>query len=186
MPVRKSGPLDAMLGARLRTLRVSRGISQAALAEKIGVSFQQVQKYERGANRVGANRLAQIAAVLDVSVTEFFKSPRTQVARFEVTNSPARRTGCLAGSRGLARTPSPRVRSCIVKLMESIADRNPAARRRRVCAAVDPGDRRQVSAREDSLSAERCAATSCRHAIRLEIVSRSRRSQAAPVACCQV
>ena len=80
MPMRKSGPLDAMLGTRLRTLRVSRGISQAALAEKIGVSFQQVQKYERGANRVGANRVVQIAAVLDVSVTEFFESDRIEPA----------------------------------------------------------------------------------------------------------
>ncbi len=76
MAMRKSGPLDAMVGARVRMLRVSRGISQTALAERIGVTFQQVQKYEQGANRVGASRLAQIASVLDVSVGEFFESSR--------------------------------------------------------------------------------------------------------------
>ena len=76
MAMRKSGPLDEMVGARVRMLRVSRGISQTALAERIGVTFQQVQKYEQGANRVGASRLAQIASVLDVSVGEFFGSSR--------------------------------------------------------------------------------------------------------------
>ena len=55
-------------------LRLNRGISQAMLAQRIGVTFQQVQKYEQGANRVGASRLAQIAYVLRVSVGEFFES----------------------------------------------------------------------------------------------------------------
>jgi transcriptional regulator with XRE-family HTH domain len=76
MATRKSGPLDAMVGARIRLFRVNRGISQAMLAERIGVTFQQVQQYERGATRVGASRLAQIAWVLDVSVGELFESSR--------------------------------------------------------------------------------------------------------------
>ena len=61
MAMRKSGPLDAMVGAKVRMLRVNRGISQTALAERIGVTFQQVQKYEQGAEPgwrqlLGANR----------------------------------------------------------------------------------------------------------------------------------
>ena len=76
MATRKSGPLDAMVGARVRMLRVNRGISQTALAQRIGVTFQQVQKYEQGADRVGASRLAQIASVLGVSVGEFFEPSR--------------------------------------------------------------------------------------------------------------
>ena len=63
MANRKSGPLDAMVGARIRMFRVNRGMSQTVLAEKIGVTFQQVQKYEKGANRVGASRLSQIASL---------------------------------------------------------------------------------------------------------------------------
>ena len=148
MPVRKSGPLDAMLGARLRTLRVSRGISQAVLAEKIGVSFQQVQKYERGANRVGANRLVQIAAVLDVSVTEFFESVRTKSPGLKSPIHLLAEPGAWQVLEACAHEPSPRVRSCIVKLMESIADRNPEAKARVARPrGVDPGDRRKFPSR---------------------------------------
>lgn len=148
MPVRKSGPLDAMLGAKLRTLRVSRGISQAVLAEKIGVSFQQVQKYERGANRVGANRLARIAAVLDVSVTEFFESARTKSPGLKSPIHLLAEPGAWQVLEACAHEPSPRVRSCIVKLMEGIADRNPEAKARVARPrGVDPGDRRKFPSR---------------------------------------
>jgi transcriptional regulator with XRE-family HTH domain len=68
MTTRKSGLLDAMVGARIGILRASRGMSQATFAERIGVTFQQVQKYERGATRVGASRLSKIASVLGVSI----------------------------------------------------------------------------------------------------------------------
>ena len=86
MAMRKSGPLDAMVGAKVRMLRVSRGVSQTVLAERIGVTFQQVQKYEQGADRVGTSRLAQIASVLDVSANEFFESSR--VARLNIVDLP--------------------------------------------------------------------------------------------------
>jgi transcriptional regulator with XRE-family HTH domain len=122
MATRKSGPLDAMVGARIRMLRVNRGVSQTVLAERIGVTFQQVQKYERGANRVGASRLAQIASVLDVSVGEFFESSRAGPPGL---NSPVHllaEPGAWRVLKAYARTPSPRVRSCIAKLVESIAD----------------------------------------------------------------
>ena len=66
-------------------LRVNCGISRTILAERIGVTFQQVQKYEQGAIRVGASRLAQIAYVLDVSFGEFFEPSRTGLPRL---NSP--------------------------------------------------------------------------------------------------
>jgi transcriptional regulator with XRE-family HTH domain len=69
---RSSGKHDIELGKRIRLRRVETDISQSALAEKIGVTFQQVQKYEKGVNRVGASRLQQIATALDVPVTFFF------------------------------------------------------------------------------------------------------------------
>jgi transcriptional regulator with XRE-family HTH domain len=65
-------PVDAHVGRRLRERRTVMGISQQALAEAIGISFQQVQKYERGANRLSAGRLWRIARVLDVEVDHFF------------------------------------------------------------------------------------------------------------------
>ena len=149
MPMRKSGPLDAMLGTRLRTLRVSRGISQAALAEKIGVSFQQVQKYERGANRVGANRLVRIAAVLDVSVTEFFESDRIEPSGLKSPIHLLAEPGAWQVLEAYARTRSPRIRSCIVKLIESIADRSSGTKARVVTRlrAVDLVERRKFPSR---------------------------------------
>src|SRR5256885_2334714 len=67
--------LDTMVGARIRVFRIHRKISQTDLAEQIGVTFQQVQKYEKGTNRIGASRLSRIATVLGVSVGELFESP---------------------------------------------------------------------------------------------------------------
>jgi transcriptional regulator with XRE-family HTH domain len=67
---RASGPGDKALGEKIRTRRVAAGISQAELGKELGVSFQQIQKYEKGVNRVSAVRL-QIAAALDESLSYF-------------------------------------------------------------------------------------------------------------------
>jgi len=61
------------VGARLRQIRTLRGTSQEQLAEMLGLTFQQVQKYERGANRVSASRLFELARVLDVPIMWFFE-----------------------------------------------------------------------------------------------------------------
>ena len=69
---RSSGKFDIELGKRVRLRRVEMEISQSELADKLGVTFQQVQKYEKGVNRVGAARLQQVATALDVPITFFF------------------------------------------------------------------------------------------------------------------
>jgi transcriptional regulator with XRE-family HTH domain len=66
-------PLDAYVGARIRIRRNLLGISQTELGERIGVTFQQVQKYEKGVNRIGASRLMQICAVLEVTPAWIFE-----------------------------------------------------------------------------------------------------------------
>ena len=71
---RSTGKYDHELGMRIRLRRVEMKISQSELADKLGVTFQQVQKYEKGVNRVGASRLQQVATALDVPVTFFFDS----------------------------------------------------------------------------------------------------------------
>jgi transcriptional regulator with XRE-family HTH domain len=148
MATRKSGPLDAMVGARIRMLRVNRGVSQTILAERIGVTFQQVEKYERGANRVGASRLAQIASVLDVSVGVFFESPRVGPPGLDSPVHLLAEPGARCVLKAYARTPSPRVRSCIAKLVESIVDR-PSGAKAPVArlTAVDLGERRKFPSR---------------------------------------
>jgi transcriptional regulator with XRE-family HTH domain len=65
-------PIDVRVGARLRLRRNMLGLSQEKLGEAIGLTFQQVQKYERGANRIGASRLYELSRVLDVPVSFFF------------------------------------------------------------------------------------------------------------------
>jgi transcriptional regulator with XRE-family HTH domain len=65
-------PIDVEVGARIRTRRLLIGMNQESLARSLGLTFQQVQKYEGGANRVSASRLSQIAEVLGVSIDYFF------------------------------------------------------------------------------------------------------------------
>src|SRR4051794_14146809 len=71
-PKRRATPEDVAIGERLRALRLDRGLSQDALAGAIGVTFQQLQKYEKGANRVSAGRLLAIAAALKVPIMAFY------------------------------------------------------------------------------------------------------------------
>ncbi len=63
---------DVELGQKIRALRIARKVSQADLGEHLGVSFQQIQKYEKGLNRVSAARLQQLAAFFDVEITDFY------------------------------------------------------------------------------------------------------------------
>ncbi len=73
MVTRKPDPVDIDVGQRIKLQRLAAGLSQTELGESIGVTFQQVQKYEKGANRVGAGRLTQIARGLKIPVTTFFE-----------------------------------------------------------------------------------------------------------------
>jgi transcriptional regulator with XRE-family HTH domain len=70
---RTAGKAEEIMGHRIRLRRVEQHMSQSELGAKLGVSFQQVQKYEKGVNRVGASRLQQIASVLEVPVTFFYE-----------------------------------------------------------------------------------------------------------------
>ena len=82
-------PIDVHVGTRLKLRRTLLGISQEKLAESVAITFQQIQKYERGINRIGASRLFDLAAVLDVSADFFFEEMPDQIAR----QSPAQRSG---------------------------------------------------------------------------------------------
>jgi transcriptional regulator with XRE-family HTH domain len=69
----RHGPLDAALGERIRQRRRELGLSQSALGGKLGITFQQIQKYENGANRVSATMLVKLSAALGVPVTELLQ-----------------------------------------------------------------------------------------------------------------
>ena len=79
-------PIDKLVGSNIRQLRTIHGISQEKMAEELGITFQQIQKYENGSNRVGASRLYKIAQILKTSVSQMYKgieekkAPKLQVA----------------------------------------------------------------------------------------------------------
>lgn len=76
----KPNPVDIHVGGRVRLRRTLLGLSQEKLADAIGLTFQQVQKYERGANRIGASRLFELSRVLDVPVSFFFEEMAPDLA----------------------------------------------------------------------------------------------------------
>ena len=73
MSTRSPDPIDALVGRNIHIHRIDKGLTQTDLAKGIGVTFQQVQKYEQGANRVGGGRLYKIADVLGLPISAFFE-----------------------------------------------------------------------------------------------------------------
>lgn len=83
LPKKKPGqpnPIDIHVGTRLRRRRTLLGMSQGKLGDTVGLTFQQIQKYERGANRIGASRLYDLSRVLDVSISYFFEEMPTELS----------------------------------------------------------------------------------------------------------
>ena len=125
-------PIDKHVGNRVRMGRKMLGMSQTTLADAMGLSFQQVQKYEKGSNRISASRLVQSAHILQVPVTFFFEGvpgvPGAPQAK-GTAPSPAYVSDFLATSDGLALTKAftqitnAKLRRCIVDLVEGVIDR---------------------------------------------------------------
>ncbi|MGY2931475.1 transcriptional regulator with XRE-family HTH domain [Bradyrhizobium sp. GM6.1] len=100
-------PVDKYVGSRVRMRRIMLGMSQEKLGEALGLTFQQVQKYEKGTNRVGASRIQQIAEILQVPVSFLFEGGPSGVAGpdgFAEGASPSYVSDFLATSEGLALT----------------------------------------------------------------------------------
>jgi transcriptional regulator with XRE-family HTH domain len=74
MPPKAPTEIDQLVGRRVREQRLQMGLSQAKLAQALGITVPQLQKYERGLNRIGASRLHQIAGLLEVPVGSFFEA----------------------------------------------------------------------------------------------------------------
>jgi transcriptional regulator with XRE-family HTH domain len=131
-----TNPIDRHVGARVRMQRMMLGMSQEKLGEAIGLTFQQVQKYEKGTNRISASRLQHIAHILNVPVAFFFEGAPglpgvSNGAAAEHAPPPAYVTDFLATSSGLAltrafiRIEDVTLRRSIIRLVEEItADRS--------------------------------------------------------------
>ncbi|KRQ99314.1 helix-turn-helix domain-containing protein [Bradyrhizobium valentinum] len=91
--VRSATPTDKIIGERIRTRRLEKHISQSELGDMLGVSFQQVQKYEKGVNRVGSSRLMELAKALDIEVSYFLDERKRPPAERPVAAFMATREG---------------------------------------------------------------------------------------------
>lgn len=122
-------PTDKHVGSRVRMRRMMLSMSQEKLGDSLGLTFQQVQKYEKGTNRIGASRLQQISTILQVPVSFFFEGGPTvnDQAGFGEAPSPTYVSDFLATSDGLAltrafmRIEDAKLRRKIVDLVEQIA-----------------------------------------------------------------
>jgi transcriptional regulator with XRE-family HTH domain len=128
--LKSPNPIDKHVGARLRMRRLMVGMSQSRLGEALSVTFQQIQKYEKGANRIGASRLQQLARVLEVPPAFFFEgAPAGDVgaATFAEPSSNAYVVDFLSTSEGLQLNRSfalirdPKVRKRILDLVATLA-----------------------------------------------------------------
>ena len=131
MAKKAPNPTDKHVGARVRMRRMMLSMSQEKLGDALGLTFQQVQKYEKGANRIGASRLQQIAHILQVPVAFFFDgapaAPGQTHDGFSEAPSPSYVSDFLATSDGLALTKAfmgikdAKLRRRIVDLVQQIA-----------------------------------------------------------------
>lgn len=117
--------LDIEIGRNLRNLRQARGFTQNKLAEALGLTFQQVQKYETAANRISASRLIDIARVLEIDLSELL--PSAEITKSKADPVLAKQTNLLFSL--FTAIPDKRLRQSILKLVKSIAEA-PASQRR--------------------------------------------------------
>jgi transcriptional regulator with XRE-family HTH domain len=130
---RRPNPIDIHVGSRVRFRRMLLGMSQEKLGERLGLTFQQIQKYEKGINRIGASRLFDLAHVLGVSVQFFYEEAPGETAPIMADGFAERpsetsiveflrsRDG-LELNRAFVRIPDAKARRAIVELVRSLAN----------------------------------------------------------------
>ncbi len=129
---KEPNPIDVHVGGRVRLKRTMMGMSQEKLGDSLGITFQQVQKYEKGANRIGASRLQQISSVLNTPISFFFEdAPNSNLATAEgmaeadnsnyVVDFLSTNEG-LHLNRSFVKIKDPQVRKKIIDLVRSLAD----------------------------------------------------------------
>lgn len=114
-------PIDVAVGSRIRLFRKMRGLSQQALADAAGVTFQQIQKYERGANRVSASMLARIAQALRAPVAELFGETADGMSAVDEVAALLAQPGAIELLRAFADLPRGAPRAALVDFVRSLA-----------------------------------------------------------------
>ncbi|MEM9732905.1 MAG: helix-turn-helix transcriptional regulator [Pseudomonadota bacterium] len=130
---KKPNPIDVHVGSRVRLRRTMQGMSQEKLGDALGITFQQIQKYEKGTNRIGASRMQQIAAALKVPVSFFFEdAPAQPGAMVQPGMAEASATSYvvdfvssaegIALNRAFVRIPSATIRRKVIEMVRALAD----------------------------------------------------------------
>jgi len=122
---KKPDPVDMLVGRNIKLHRLAKSMSQEELAHKLGLTFQQLQKYERGINRVGGGRLFRIASILGVDVSAIFEGAerpeQTPADDFSPLNLIADPQS-FRMVQGFSRITDPEMRRTLINLVEKIAD----------------------------------------------------------------
>ncbi|WP_026619594.1 transcriptional regulator with XRE-family HTH domain [Ensifer sp. WSM1721] len=126
---KKPNPIDIHVGSRIRLRRTMLGMSQEKLGESLGITFQQIQKYEKGTNRVGASRLQNISQILNVPVSFFFEDAPGEGAGTGMAEASSSNyvVDFLSSSEGLqlnrafVKIADPKVRRKLVDLVKALA-----------------------------------------------------------------
>jgi transcriptional regulator with XRE-family HTH domain len=135
LPKKHPNPVDAQVGSRVRLRRMLIGMSQERLGELLGLTFQQVQKYEKGVNRIGAGRLFDVARILGVPIEYFYESVSNQLAGargFAEEGNPAPVMEFVSSGEGLQlslafmRIKDARVRKRVLDLVRSLGEDKPS------------------------------------------------------------
>jgi transcriptional regulator with XRE-family HTH domain len=127
MPKRLPNPKDIHVGRRVRAARIAIDMSQTTLGDALRLTFQQIQKYERGTNRIGAGRLHTIAGILGKPVAYFFEGLEGSIAsgKLKAIDDPFATLGETRAGHDLARAfnaiPDPKARAAVVTLAEILA-----------------------------------------------------------------
>ena len=123
--IKKANPIDAQVGNRVRIRRMLIGMSQERLGDLLGLTFQQVQKYEKGINRIGAGRLFEIARILDVPIDFFYDG--VGAASDSLADASAPVLEFVSSGEGLQlslafmKIKDPKVRKRVLDLVKSLA-----------------------------------------------------------------
>ncbi|TCL95893.1 helix-turn-helix protein [Rhizobium sp. PP-WC-2G-219] len=126
--------IDIYVGGRVRARRLTLGMSQTALGDRLGITFQQIQKYEKGVNRMGASRLQAAADILSVPISYFFQDnpsdqTRPEAADFDAVNAFLSTREGLSLNKAFSSIKSPDIRKTVVALVTSLAQGEEAAAR---------------------------------------------------------
>jgi transcriptional regulator with XRE-family HTH domain len=122
MARKEPDPVDKIVGRNVRVYRLAKDMSQTDLADQLGLTFQQVQKYEKGTNRIGSGRLLKISKILDVDITAFFEGCRdARQAKTPSVFDQLAKPQSFHLMQAFSEIEDPQIRRSLVSLVEQIA-----------------------------------------------------------------